>query len=1038
VKKSRWPIGLYEELINLAVDEDINASLDDLVIDRVGLHPAKAPDRLALYFGGILSKVVAGIPENQRIEASRKLINQLIDLAHQHSPNIELSAQKLLEDVELLRGIYPVRQDGNADKLRSPLTPLLDTVLVTNDHREPNIAAQIKREICSADRIDILMAFVRKSGIRKFLADFEKIMVRDDPPQIRLLTTTYTQSTELEALKILKELGANIRISYDEGMTRLHAKAWYFHRNSGATTGYIGSSNLTYSAQETGMEWNVRVSALRNPDVTRKMASVFEAYWESDDFVDFDEAEFSERVANARVPKAVPRLDAYLDVTLKPFQARLLEQISLARLRGETRNLLVSATGTGKTVMAACDFMQLKKELSRSRLLFVAHRKEILTQSRDTFRLVLKDWSFGELWVDGERPDRFDHVFASIQSLNTADLSRLAPDHYDVVIVDEFHHAAAASYQRLLNHLEPQQLLALTATPERTDGQSLLNLVGGKISAEFRLWDAIDQKSLVPFEYYGIHDGSDLTHVGWRRGQGYDIEELSNVFTANNRIAKRILTEVTRRTADLSKVAGLGFCVSVKHAEFMAEQFNRAGVAAAAVSGKTSRQHRDYALKKLQDGGLRFVFSVDLFNEGVDIPRVNTLLLMRPTESATIFIQQLGRGLRRDQDKSVCTVFDFVGQHRREFRFDLRYRGLLGQSRRQLEEQVKEQFPYLPAGCYMELDDVSQEVVLRSLRNSLPSGRSALKRELIALVSQFGDLGFEQFLDHTGLTVDDVYAGSGSTSWSDLREEAELEILPAGPFEGLLRRSITRLSHVDDLERLECYQVWLNEPVPPLVQSLNEREKRLLRMLVASLCDQIKENVLSLQDAVGLIWDHPQVLSELAVLFKICEKKVSHQGHSYSVSGDIPLRVHARYTRIEILAAFGEGNDLKTPTWREGVRWSEANMTDILVFTLSKTPGKFSPSTMYKDYAISRELIHWESQSMTSAQSKTGQRYQNHLTDGTSIALFARETSNDRAFWFLGNGRYVSHEGSRPMAITWRLDHSLPGDLYSSFISAVA
>lgn len=1035
---SKRPVGLYEELINLSVEDEIQGGFDGFEIEREGLHPEEAPDRLSLYFGRILARIVASIPEKQRIAASRELVNQLIELTDQIKPNSELTTQKLLADVELLRGIYSIRQDGCADKLRAPLTPLLDTVLVTNDRHEPNIAAQIKGEIHSADRIDIVMAFVRKSGIRKFVAELERFMARDGSPRIRLLTTTYTQSTELGALTVLRDLGAEIRISYDEGMTRLHAKAWFFHRNSGASTAYIGSSNLTYSAQETGMEWNVRASALRNPDVTRKVASVFEAYWESDDFVDFDEAEFSSRIEKARSMKSVPGIGAYIDVTLKPFQARLLEQISLARLKGQNRNLLVSATGTGKTVMAACDYRQLKASLSRSRLLFIAHRKEILRQSRDTFRMVLKDWGFGELWVDGERPDRFDHVFASIQSISAANLDRLKPDHYDVVIVDEFHHAAAASYQRLLDHVKPQQMLALTATPERADGQSLLHLFGGEITAEFRLWDAIEQKSLVPFEYYGIHDGSDLTDVAWRRGQGYDVEALSNVFTANDRIAKRILAEMDRRLSDWSQITGLGFCVSVKHADFMAEQFSRSGVPSLAVSGKSAGDLRAKALKDLQQGSLRFIFSVDVFNEGVDLPRVNTLLLLRPTESATIFIQQLGRGLRRDQNKHVCTVFDFVGQHRQEFRFDQRYRALLGSSRKQLEQQVKEQFPYLPAGCYMELDDITQETVIKSLRNALPSGRSALRRELISLVSQFGDLGLEQFLHHTGLSIEDVYAGSGDTSWSTLREAAGLPVLSAGPFEDRLRKAMTRLLHVDDMDRLRFYQNSVRSDRPPQVSNLSRREKRLLRMLAASLLAQVQEDIVSLQAAVDVLWQHPQVLNELETLFRISESQISHRGEAYDPSGEIPLRVHARYTRIEILAAFGEGDDFKTPTWREGVRWSAANKTDILAFTLSKTPGKFSPSTMYKDYAISRELIHWESQSLTSEQSNTGQRYQNHRTDGTTIALFARETSDDRAFWFLGNGRYVSHEGSRPMAIIWKLDHLLPGDLYSSFVSAVA
>ena len=1032
------PIGLYQDLINLAVDKELRQSVEGLQIDRELLHPEEAPDRLALYFGKILSQLVLSFPEGQRLEASRELINRLLESAAGFGKVADLSDKQFGSAIELLSGIYLLRQDGTPDRPEPPLTPLLDTVLVTNARNEPNIAAQIKAEIASADQIDIVMAFVRKSGIRKFLSAFERFMARDTAPKIRLLTTTYTQSTELGALKVLQDLGAEIRVSYDEGMTRLHAKAWYFHRNSGASTAFIGSSNLTHSAQETGMEWNIRVSALRNPDITRKVSSVFDAYWESDDFIDFDEMEFAQRIKRSKSESTGPSVAAYLDVTLKPFQARLLEQVSLAREKGQHRNLLVSATGTGKTVMAAVDYRQLRNSLHRSRLLFIAHRKEILTQSRDTFRMVLKDWSFGELWVDGERPDRFDHVFASIQSLNSVDLNRLNLDHYDVVIVDEFHHAAASSYQRLLSYLRPKQMLALTATPERADGHSVLELFDGRISAEYRLWDAIDQKSLVPFEYFGIADGTDLTQVSWRKGQGYDLNELSNVYTANDGVVKRVLAELNRRISDWSAVSGLGFCVTVTHAHFMAEQFSRAGIVSVAVSGNTPREERQAALKDLAKGSLRFIFSVDVFNEGVDLPKVNTLLLLRPTQSSTVFIQQLGRGLRRDEGKNLCTVFDFMGQHRREFRFDLRYRSLLGGSRKELEQQVKDQFPYLPSGCYMELDAVSQDAVLKSLKNALPNGRTAMKKELMALVSQVSDPQLTQFLEHTGLSIEDVYVGSGDNSWSGLREESGLPVKAKGPFEPILRRAIGRLLHIDDLERLQAYQKWVSDETPPRVDGLSAREKRLLHMLLAVLCDQVKADFVSLQMAADLVWQHAQVLSELSEVFAVCNDRVSHRGSTYEPLGVNPLCVHARYSRIEILAAFGEGEQFKTPTWREGVRWSEPSKTDILAFTLNKTPGKFSPTTMYKDYAINQELIHWESQSLTSDYSPTGIRYRTHQASGSKVALFARETSDQRAFWFLGTANYVSHEGSRPMSIVWKLDNRLPGDLFSSFVAAVA
>jgi superfamily II DNA or RNA helicase len=1038
MKEPKRPVGLYEELVNVGLSDDLAGLAEVYITDLVKLDGAEAPDRLALYVGKFVERVVASLNDKERLEASRHLVNKMIEVAQAHISDTKLHIDMLPEELSVLRGIFDINQDGSTQRLDQPLTPLLDTTLITNDRNEPKIAAQIKGEIHSADRIDIIMAFVRYSGIRKFLEEFKRFLAKPGNPRIRLLTTTYTNSTELKALKMLQDLGVEVRVSYDVGMTRLHAKAWLFHRRSGASTAYIGSSNLTHSAQDTGLEWNVRVSALRNPDVTRKVASMIESYWESGDFERFDADVFTARTAREDVDDNIA-IRSFLDVTLKPFQERLLEQIEIARDKGQTWNLLVSATGTGKTVMAAVDFSRLRVLLPRARLLFVAHRKEILEQSRDTFRQVLRDWQFGELWVDGARPTRFEHVFASIQTLSTIDLDRVPPDHYDVVIIDEFHHAAASTYQHLLRHLKPRQLLALTATPERADGQSLLHLFNHQITAELRLWDAIDQHSLVPFEYYGIHDGTNLSDIPWKRGRGYDIDALSKVYTADDIWIKRVIHELHNKVESIDNVTGMGFCVSVAHADFMAHKFNQAGIAAASISGKTPSIERDTALRQLNNGELRFIFSVEVFNEGVDIPRLNTLLLLRPTDSATIFIQQLGRGLRQSAGKVSCMVLDFVGQHNKEFRFDKRLGALLGGTRQDLKKQVEQGFPYLPAGCYMELDAVAQETVLKSLQNALPASRRALADELRTLKDSGVTVSLKAFLDHMGCELDDIYnKGSGDRSWSALCEAAGIPVKTPGPEESTLRKALGRLLHIDDVERIRCFKRWIGQPEGPDVTTLPERQKRLVRMLVASVCSELKTVDLTLESAVQVLWQHPQVLAEFAELLEVLQDKVSHKCSPYDEHGDNPLQLHARYTRIEILAAYAEGDGALTPAWREGVKWSKKNKTDLMAFTLSKTPGRFSPTTMYRDYAISQTLIHWESQSQTSAASATGDRYIHHKQRGDKVVLFARETTDDRAFWFLGNAEYVSHEGDRPMAITWRLEHRLPGDLYGAFVAAVA
>ena len=299
--------------------------------------------------------------------------------------------------------------------------------------------------------------------------------------------------------------------------------------------------------------------------------------------------------------------------------------------------------------------------------------------------------------MGSHRPRDFEHVFASVQSLTASGVDSIDPTHFDVVVIDEFHHAAAPTYRALLDRLQPRELLGLTATPERTDGFAVQDFFDGRIAAELRVWDAIDQQYLVPFAYYGIHDGLDLREVPFRRGTGYDVAALTNVYTADHVWVGQVIEQLRQRVGDPSNMRALGFCVSVAHARFMADEFNRQRHRAPPPSG--ARRPTTSATGPCATSAtvkLAILFTVDLFNEGVDVPSVDTILMLRPTESATLFLQQLGRGLRKADGKAVCTVLDFVGMHRKEFRFDLRYRALLGGSRADLERQIEPRLPVPP------------------------------------------------------------------------------------------------------------------------------------------------------------------------------------------------------------------------------------------------------------------------------------------------------------------------------------------------------
>ncbi len=553
---------------------------------------------------------------------------------------------------------------------------------------------------------------------------------------LRVITTVFTGSTERKALDWLAKLGAQVKVSYDTQSTRLHAKAWLFRRATGFSTAYIGSSNLSKAALVDGVEWNVCLSQVGSPDILEKFDATFGTYWESPEYEAYDPHRDAARFDRAVAPEQGDALEApllFLDVEPWPHQREMLVKLAVERDRHlRYKNLVVAATGTGKTIVAALDYKRLRDRDGDLRLLFVAHRQEILKQSLGAFRQVLRSGDFGELYVDGHRPEEGRHVFASVQSLAQVDLAALDPSAFDVVIVDEFHHAAAPTYRKLIDHLTPKILLGLTATPERTDAGDILHYFDNHIAVELRLWDALERGLLCPFQYFGLHDNTDLSSVRWSR-KGYDTAELERLYTGDDARVKLVLEQVSQKHRNAATMRALGFCVSIAHAEFMARRFTDAGLPSLAVSADTDSDTRKDALASLRAGRVRALFAVDLFNEGVDLPEVDTLLFLRPTESALVFLQQLGRGLRRHERKDCVTVLDFIGQSHRRFRFDLRYRAVTGTTRTDVEKQVQLGFPFLPAGCSMQLDRVATKIVLDNLKSALPSRRPAMVRELRTL-----------------------------------------------------------------------------------------------------------------------------------------------------------------------------------------------------------------------------------------------------------------------------------------------------------------
>jgi len=1011
------PSGLYDQVVTLALRRRLEAP--ELEGRCVPLSPDTASEALSRHVFRFVAALLSSIKDPEKVTKQIELTNHLLDWLASVDGTVDAN-----DRVTAARLLQVLRRDQvrlGAGELPRPSIPLRHSDLIVNGPKDLRVGLEIQREIVSADRVDVLVSFVKWTGfveIRDALRTFSD--QHGGRPPLRVLTTTYMGATDHEALDALVDLGAEVRVSYDTRRTRLHAKAWLFHRETGFSTGIVGSSNLSHAALRDGCEWNVRLSNVDNAAILRKFEATFAQYWDEGTFELYDRDRFIQVLEARRNPErdalaTAVRLHAY------PHQQAVLEALEAERRGGHTKNLVVAATGTGKTVVAALDYETLcKREGARPSLLFVAHRREILEKSRATYRAALGDGSFGELLTGIDKPLVGRHVFASIQSLHERQLSDLARDAYDVVVVDEFHHSEADTYTALLNHLAPKILLGLTATPERTDGQSILHWFGDRIAAESRLWDALDQGLLVPFQYFGVDDQTDLSQIDFRAGR-YSISALEHVYTADEHRARQVLRALADRVRDPAAMRALGFCVSVKHAEFMASFFNKKGLRAVSVTGETASDARRAAVRRLEAGELCALFSVDVFNEGVDLPAVDTVLFLRPTESATLYLQQLGRGLRLHEGKSCLTVLDFIGRANRRFRFDRRFRAMLGGgTRADVREAVEDGFPRLPSGCSIHLEEEAQRSVLDNIKRTL-SNWNALADDLEQ------DWPLSTFLDRADVDLRELYLNG--KCFSHLRRQR-------GFISEVSDNAITRprLLHVDDLDRLSHWRRLLSKDRPPLPDPSDPRQLMLFAVL-----GQATRPLDELGDLLAELWSDRVVMDELRQLLQVLDDR--RRKTTQALPG-LPFQVHATYSRDEISAALLETRKGKLLRTQGGVLASAKHRCDVLYVTIEKDEKDFTPTTLYNDYPMSQRLFHWESQGTTRLESEPGRRYRNPPA-GWRILLFVRSAKKDERkltmpYLFLGPVRCVSASGERPIQIVWELEQEMPGGWYNAVKIAAA
>jgi len=1068
------PFGLYEQVINQIIDDSLRELDSDLNHIETGpIDEAESSKILSQYMAQIVRQILDYIDGEEhavhdRVDLCNSILDHVIDLIRHgqygfrgHADIMQMLAQqKIHEDAKMLLALLDKRnQPGQKPLQIRPDTSLAENALFTGALHEPSMVSELIKEILCADRIYFLVSFIKWSGLRLILNALESFTQRGG--KLRVITTSYLGATDYKAVEQLSRLdNTEIRISYDTERTRLHAKTYVFWRDTGFSTVYIGSSNISEPAMTSGLEWNIKLSEYDSVDILHKIDATFESYWHNREFVTFDPRMDANRLRQALKSERKSAEDErdqfafHFDVMPYYYQQAILDQLQAEReLHRSFRNLVVAATGTGKTVIAAFDYRRFCKtnQGKPNRLLFVAHRKEILQQSRDCFRVVMKDYNFGDLMVGGYKPDQLDHLFVSVQSFNAGELTALlADDYYNYIVIDEFHHAAAPSYQALLEYFQPRILLGLTATPERADGQSILHYFDGRIAAEMRIYEAIERKLLSPFHYFGVTDTVDLHHLRWSAGK-YDDRELDNLFVLDEVIANRrvanIIQAIDHYCGECHELIGIGFCVSQAHACFMANKFNHYGIHADYLTAQTDDAVRNQVKQRLISREINFIFVVDLYNEGVDIPEINTVLFLRPTESLTIYLQQLGRGLRLCEGKEALTVLDFVGHAHSQFNFEQRFRAMLGKSRRTIEHEIRHGFLHVPRGCSIQLEKQAQEYILENIRNAINNKRNLIYK-LQDYAQRHDAFDMQRFFEEYHVHPEDVYAKKYTLS--NLANQAgTLGIYPLEDrkYDQRMANAFMKLSFANSRHWIG----FLQEVLPRIKSSLGQEkldldltQRNMLNMFYYTVWQKgLEENetgFATVEEAIYEVIQHEAIYNELLQLMAYQYQHIDFVDKPVDLGFACPLDLYCSYTMDQILVALGRYTERQRTAFREGVLYLNEKGVDVFFVTLNKSDKDYSPSTMYHDYAINEQQFHWQSQSTTSIQSPTGQRYIKQQENHNKIVIFVREYKKKgqtaMPYVCLGLADYISHYGSAPISITWQMREPMPSFVLREAIKA--
>ncbi|WP_139892368.1 MULTISPECIES: DEAD/DEAH box helicase [unclassified Bacillus (in: firmicutes)] len=934
----------------------------------------------------------------------------------------------------------------------------IEKKLIVNSDKG-NLLNELISSINQCKRFYFSVAFINFSGLQLLLDAFKEAEDRGVRGQI--ITSTYLNFTEAKALKRINEFeNIHLKVFETDKTVGFHTKAYIFEYEDYYKI-IIGSSNITQSALKSNIEWNVEMIVKEDTHFLQDVLNEYEILWNSstqaDDAFIAKYEDFLSKLSDFTNNQSFIYEKAEY-ITPNKMQRRAMENLERIRSYGEKKALVIAATGTGKTYMSAFDVKSFKPK----RLLFIVHREEILKKAKETFEKLLPNekLSFGLLTGNTKQKDA-DYIFATINTISKYHQD-YRPDEFDYIIFDEAHHATSPSYQVIFDYFTPQFTLGMTATPERSDQQNVFDLFDNNVALEVRLHEALDDDLVIPFHYFGI---TDIAEVDLSDVDIDDVAEITKRLKVNQRV-DFIIDKMNFYGFDGLTRKGLGFCITVEHAKFMAEEFNKRGYPSVCLSGDDKSDKRTALINRLEDDNdeLEFIFTVDIFNEGVDIPSVNTVLMLRPTNSPIVFIQQLGRGLRKYKDKNFLTVLDFIGNHSKTFLIAIALNGSRYYDKESLKVAIATGFANIPGCTHIQMDKISKERILAQIDKENFNSLQYLKEEYFEFKKMNNGHIPYYLMDYM------KYDGSPNPIKFIDREKTYLQFV----------------AKVEKNEQLK--NLLLNDSFEGALKELSSKLplKRVYEFVIAKFL--LDHDQLSLDQAKQEILKYVKDVDEDSVLHALeCWNQDYYDPAQKKRNFKLFLLVNGQLTKtpayqrlldneiyrpfIEDTIHYGifryekefkedyygvphfklyEQYQMADAALLSNYRKSHsafrgsgllANGNDYFLFIDLHKEADIKESINYHDEFINERYFQWQTPNKTAPTSEQGKNIVYNKDRGITLHLFVRKykmiDKKTEPYIYIGKGNTVEFEGEKPITVKMELEHEVPASLYTEFTKKV-